>query len=862
MAYHAAVPIQRASARLIALVAAVAVAVAIASLMTAAPVDAATHSLDNRVLTLTLDNDGETLTLGDNGTNYVIISDPLSAPIPEFPKANVDTIIIDGNHKANAGVLLDGRDSPLSVPAKIQVKNLYADQNSQISIRGSIGISGLPTVDRSLVLHTPPNPDPNAPPRDNAPILLLGPTTITLATPISGTSSIVHFGGRVLGNQDLSIQLPGDNTVARQITFEEPVGVPESGDPTRLASLAVTAGTVQLPSTVATNGGQNWGGTELILPEADATLRASRVTGTGPIICDMPGNPNPCTSTATLTVDVTEVRAGADPGSSLGGVGSSQYLEDSNRRIQLVKTGNGTLSFDFGGLRNRHSAGTMITAGTLRVGHANALGTGSTTVGAAGTLELHGGVDVTGPYTPLSFGLHGTITSTGGSNVLRTPITLLADATIAATTDLELSSYMAGGSHDLTVSGLVDFTGLLDTTGAVRVAPSTTWTTTTDLTTTGSLTVDGDVDLVPGGTPITLTAARLGGAGTIRCGLVGSGSCGEVSIDVSDATGATAFSGGFGGVTGQQSVMTLAKRGAGTLVLSGTSTIQGTDVAAGELRVTQTGRVEQAATVDVAAGARLSGSGTVGVHNLGGGGLVVDGLLDLDGPGGPETMTTSALGIGGGTLEVGIDGPTTHSELLVVNSVTLAGSSQLRVRAGASIPDQTTVVIVRTTFASPIMGTFAGLPEGAIVTPTSGRGTFRITYAGGDGDDIALTYVAPPPEPDRQADPPGKGATTLTATKPRFAKGALITTVTVDGPGRIVQTATTGASGRAKAIRACRATRTAPKAGTYRVACRLTAKARTALKRGKLRLAVTTTFTPTSGTAATTRTTVTVPRSR
>lgn len=63
-----------------------------------------------------------------------------------------------------------------------------------------------------------------------------------------------------------------------------------------------------------------------------------------------------------------------------------------------------------------------------------------------------------------------------------------------------------------------------------------------------------------------------------------------------------------------------------------------------------------------------------------------------------------------------------------------------------------TTAVLRIEGSDPAVGTFAGLPEGAIVASTSatvteGAQLYQVSYHGGDGNDIALTYsgVAPPP---------------------------------------------------------------------------------------------------------------------
>ena len=49
--------------------------------------------------------------------------------------------------------------------------------------------------------------------------------------------------------------------------------------------------------------------------------------------------------------------------------------------------------------------------------------------------------------------------------------------------------------------------------------------------------------------------------------------------------------------------------------------------------------------------------------------------------------------------------------------------------------------------ADPVVGTFAGLAEGATITTTNGL-LLRITYAGGDGNDVELRVLNPPPVVD------------------------------------------------------------------------------------------------------------------
>jgi hypothetical protein len=88
----------------------------------------------------------------------------------------------------------------------------------------------------------------------------------------------------------------------------------------------------------------------------------------------------------------------------------------------------------------------------------------------------------------------------------------------------------------------------------------------------------------------------------------------------------------------------------------------------------------------------------------------------------------------------------------------------------------------------------------------------------------------------------------------------LTTRVRVPGAGKIVQTATTKKG--AKVTRRCRAAKTAAGAATYTLKCKIGKAGRTALRRAKMTLTVTTTFTPTGGVKASKTQTVKLVRRR
>ncbi|MBK9180828.1 MAG: cell wall-binding repeat-containing protein [Acidimicrobiales bacterium] len=178
----------------------------------------------------------------------------------------------------------------------------------------------------------------------------------------------------------------------------------------------------------------------------------------------------------------------------------------------------------------------------------------------------------------------------------------------------------------------------------------------------------------------------------------------------------------------------LTKGGNGTLVLTQPNTYDGpTAVNAGRLFVNgdQTGN-----TVTVAGGT-LGGIGIVGTVTATGG-MVAPGQVT------PLTGILRATGNYdqqvGATFEVDVNGATPgteHDQLRVDGAVNLAGPLKVVGTPAAG----TTFVIVNKTSAGAVTGTFQNLAEGATLTSTTGA-VFKITYKGGDGNDVVLNPVA------------------------------------------------------------------------------------------------------------------------
>jgi autotransporter-associated beta strand protein len=181
----------------------------------------------------------------------------------------------------------------------------------------------------------------------------------------------------------------------------------------------------------------------------------------------------------------------------------------------------------------------------------------------------------------------------------------------------------------------------------------------------------------------------------------------------------------------------LTKVGAGTLVLSGSSTYNGaTTVQTGSLIMN--GSIVSAVTVN---GGRFGGSGSAGAIAVSDGGTLAPGS---NGPGILKSTGNLTLTLGA-TYLVDVNGTavgTQYDQMNVIGTVDLANASlSLSIGGPLAIGDQ--FVIVNNDASDPITGTFNGFFEGA--TFREGTQAFRISYLGGDGNDVVVTAVVPEP---------------------------------------------------------------------------------------------------------------------
>ena len=175
-----------------------------------------------------------------------------------------------------------------------------------------------------------------------------------------------------------------------------------------------------------------------------------------------------------------------------------------------------------------------------------------------------------------------------------------------------------------------------------------------------------------------------------------------------------------------------AKVGAGTLRLSGNTTLSGGISLIGGKLIADTSMPN--ATVNIVAGTLEAKGSIEGVN------ASTPEAVFAPGIGGPGLVTLfNGLSLSAGTtLEFDVNGPSPGSQrdALGVNGTVEVTNAVLSMLGGNVVTDSTSLVIISNDGTDPVVGAFAGLPEGAIVK--AGSQPFQITYTGGDGNDVQL----------------------------------------------------------------------------------------------------------------------------
>jgi autotransporter-associated beta strand protein len=197
----------------------------------------------------------------------------------------------------------------------------------------------------------------------------------------------------------------------------------------------------------------------------------------------------------------------------------------------------------------------------------------------------------------------------------------------------------------------------------------------------------------------------------------------------------------FSGVIDGRGAIT--KLGAGTLTLSGSSTYSGaTTVTSGVLALNnEGGSATGSGAVQVNAGALGGKGGVFGAVTIGSGAT----LAPAAGATTSATFTTRrTLTFQSGStyncLLAG-KGKKALSDQVVAKGVAISSGAQFNLvsQLSGKLRKDATFTVISNTASTPISGTFANLPDGAILTV--GNTKLQASYEGGDGNDLTLTVV-------------------------------------------------------------------------------------------------------------------------
>lgn len=145
--------------------------------------------------------------------------------------------------------------------------------------------------------------------------------------------------------------------------------------------------------------------------------------------------------------------------------------------------------------------------------------------------------------------------------------------------------------------------------------------------------------------------------------------------------------------------------------------------------------------VTVTSGGILKGTGRACAVTVAAGGTIAPGHS-------PGCLTTGNLSLAG-TYAAEIAGTVAcsdYDQLQTAGTVAVGGALNVSLLNGFSPGIGSAFTLISNDGIDPVTGTFTGLPEGA--TLTVGSTTFKISYVGGDGNDVTLTAVKLPGLPN------------------------------------------------------------------------------------------------------------------
>jgi autotransporter-associated beta strand protein len=614
--------------------------------------------------------------------------------------------------------------------------------------------------------------------------------TITLngsATIFVETSSLLTHTGTIVGTGDLTKDGPGTMTmsgtggntfVGTTIVPEGVLNIGKNGgavpDDLRIgvnSLLAAGSATVhhtsgsQIGGSVTVLGSGLWDldGTFETITSLTLSGGGDADTGTGGTI-DLLSGGDVTASPATLGGAATISGAGALDLSggthtfsvSEGGlvIGDAADLIISARISgagNLEKTGAGDLSLT---VSNNLTGNILVQDGELLISHGQALGgpTSDTFVSGDAQLGVIGNIDVFGELvlSGTGQGTEGILVNRGGTNTWNSNISLVDPAVVNVFTNsaLVINSAIHGVAGLTKIGpGRLEYRGAAANTysGETRVLEGRLLSAKTaanggvqgnlfigdgiggtssdvfeilvgfQVANTARVTIATSGLLDISATPINELIGGLSGSGRIDLG--------TRNLDVSEET-TSSYSGLIFGAGGS-----FRMSGNGSLTLAANNTYSGlTEVADGTLLVNGN---QPASPVRVSAAALLGGDGTVGnVTNLG----------TISPGNSPAVLTTSNVVFQAGSdvsFELNGLAPGTGYDQISARGLVSLGGATLNLSVGFPVAEGDEFVIINNDAADAVVGTFAGLPNGSIVTANGIP--FRIRYFDAFNNDVVLT---------------------------------------------------------------------------------------------------------------------------
>jgi autotransporter-associated beta strand protein len=592
-------------------------------------------------------------------------------------------------------VLLAGGDIGLNGAITMSGTSLTVQTDATITLNADVTITGgSQTYDDQSGAHS-------------AHVVVTGTRSLQS---VGGTSSVWLYG---------SVDGPGALSVSagNAVQFNDAVGGARP-----LASLSVTGTTDPLAAGVTVVGDISFAALA-IAGTVPITSTAGSIDFNGAVNGSNPGAGN-LTATANAAGETVSFDQGAGLTTSLQSVTTS--APDTVLGANVRTTGNQSYGpMALTGDRAFNAGSGNVTFGALN-------GAQTLTVNATGATTFGAAVGGSTPLTSVTTNPLGTTSvagsiSTSGAQSYGEAVTLTGDAIFTSSSggDVTFGSTLdgAGRSASIATAGLTTFAAPVggtsplaslttNATGSTTIAGAT-------VATSGDQTYDDSVTLSGGGK--TLTSS--GGAITMNAtGAFGTGSHVFSAFGLSDVSDFT----GSGSLT---------KEGAGTLRLNaGTQYTGDLVIAAGRLDV-----LGDSSASDVQlGGGTLGGTGTVGAVSSTAGGALSPGLS-------PGRLFTGGVALdASSSLVAELDGTaagTGYDQLSATGTVALGGAG-LTVTPGFGPAAGDTFVLIANDGADPVTGTFAGRPEAS--TFTAGGMLFRIFYAAGDGNDVAVRRLVIP----------------------------------------------------------------------------------------------------------------------